>query len=360
MQSRFVIVGLAITFCSGTCALRAADSDLKSLAAVGDDNARAAGIVQRLQADPSIKLMDVLSAMRDQSATTKNWYLSVAQTIADRNPQRSKSELEQFLPRLSEDSTARYWAFNFVTRGDQKYREQILESMLADPCLELRYDAVDLGLSRIKADESLSESQRIAAYRELLFAARLPSQIQDVAAKLEELGEEVDLLNHFGFIKTWELVGTFENKNQASFNVQYDPEKDYEAGKLVANSGSASWQQATTESADGAIDLNALYDNAKGVIVYGLSSFQSANELDCEVRLGSPNACQVWVNGQKVISREVYHSGNQIDQYVAPVRLRRGENSILVKICQNEQKEPWAQDWQFQLRFTDASGLAVR
>jgi hypothetical protein len=31
----------------------------------------------------------------------------------------------------------------------------------------------------------------------------------------------------------------------------------------------------------------------------------------------------------------------------------------LLKLCQNEQKEDWAQDWHFQLRICDASGAAV-
>jgi hypothetical protein len=90
-----------------------------------------------------------------------------------------------------------------------------------------------------------------------------------------------------------------------------------------------------------------------------MADFRCASELECEVRIGSPNACKVWVNGQSAISREVYHAGTQIDQYTAPVKLKAGSNWVLVKICQNEQTESWAQDWKFQLRFTDASGAAI-
>jgi hypothetical protein len=31
----------------------------------------------------------------------------------------------------------------------------------------------------------------------------------------------------------------------------------------------------------------------------------------------------------------------------------------LIKLCQNEQKEEWTVQWQFQLRVCDASGTAV-
>ena len=36
-----------------------------------------------------------------------------------------------------------------------------------------------------------------------------------------------------------------------------------------------------------------------------------------------------------------------------------GTNVILLKICQNEQTESWAQDWEFQLRVCDGLGTAV-
>ena len=39
--------------------------------------------------------------------------------------------------------------------------------------------------------------------------------------------------------------------------------------------------------------------------------------------------------------------------------LFRSKNTILVKVCQNEQTEEWAQRWQIQLRVCDATGTAV-
>ena len=59
------------------------------------------------------------------------------------------------------------------------------------------------------------------------------------------------------------------------------------------------------------------------------------------------------------MANEVYHSGNMLDQYVAPCELRQGTNQILLKICQNEQEESWAQEWEFQFRLTDPSGKGL-
>jgi hypothetical protein len=60
------------------------------------------------------------------------------------------------------------------------------------------------------------------------------------------------------------------------------------------------------------------------------------------------------------MANEVYHSGAMIDQYIGNFQLKKGINRILLKICQNEQEESWAQDWQFQFRITDLTGKGLR
>ena len=78
-----------------------------------------------------------------------------------------------------------------------------------------------------------------------------------------------------------------------------------------------------------------------------------------DLRLGSICAAKLWLNGKQLMEHDVYHSGTKIDQYVARGKLRAGANKILVKVCQNEQTESWAQDWSFQLRICDRVGTAV-
>jgi hypothetical protein len=48
-----------------------------------------------------------------------------------------------------------------------------------------------------------------------------------------------------------------------------------------------------------------------------------------------------------------------VDQYVGRGRLKKGRNEVLLKICQNDQKEDWAQSWSFQARLCDALGGGV-
>ena len=97
----------------------------------------------------------------------------------------------------------------------------------------------------------------------------------------------------------------------------------------------------------------------KEVVAYAVTTFDAPAERDAELRLGGKNAWKVWLNGEFLFGRDEYHRGQQMDQYKLQCHLKKGANTILVKCCQNEQKEDWAQNWSFQLRVCDALGGAV-
>ena len=107
------------------------------------------------------------------------------------------------------------------------------------------------------------------------------------------------------------------------------------------------------------VDFNEPYGALKEVTGYAQTEFISASARPAELRLGCKNAWKIWLNGELVFGRDEYHRGMRIDQYQLPVQLRKGANTILVKACQNEQKEEWTVQWQFQLRGWDATGTAI-
>ena len=89
-------------------------------------------------------------------------------------------------------------------------------------------------------------------------------------------------------------------------------------------------------------------------------TFNSPAERPAEIRIGTGNAWKVWLNGKFVFGRDAYHRGAMLDQYLLPIQLRKGPNTLLVKCCQNEQKETWTVEWRFQLRICDQTGSAIR
>jgi hypothetical protein len=314
----------------------------------------------------------VLARAAGANPVAKNWVLAIAQSIADRQPAAAtRSSLERILADTAGDGEVRYWALDRLAERNRQARESLLDGREEDSSLDIRYEAIELAMSKLPSvdnakNDAAVKQQTVAGYQKLLSAARLPTQINAIAAKLKELEVPVDLLKQFGFVSQWQLVGPFDNRNTIGFPVAYPPEATYaQTGKLDASqkfmgkSGEVSWQAASTDKPDGQIDLNTIYANEKGAVIYALATVQSPVDVACQVRLGSSNANKIWVNGQEITANNVYHAGSQIDQYVAPAQLRRGTNTVLLKLCQNEQTESWAQDYDFRFRFTDATGLAI-
>jgi hypothetical protein len=123
--------------------------------------------------------------------------------------------------------------------------------------------------------------------------------------------------------------------------------------------GEVAWEKYTTEDDYGVMNIAKKTAPHKGAVTYGYTTFSADKARQIELRLGTPNAWKLWVNGELVFAREEYHRGTQLDQYKVRAKLKQGTNSILIKVCQNEQTEDWAQDWKFQIRACDSSGAAV-
>ena len=97
----------------------------------------------------------------------------------------------------------------------------------------------------------------------------------------------------------------------------------------------------------------------KAAVAFAYAEIESPVERTADVRVSSATAIKVFVNGHAILARETYHQSFDRDAFIAPARLAKGRNTILVKVCQNDQAEAWAQNWMFQLRLTDQLGAAV-
>ena len=109
----------------------------------------------------------------------------------------------------------------------------------------------------------------------------------------------------------------------------------------------------------GIVDLNKPFGDLKEVTGYATTTFYSDKAKKVELRLGSQNGWKIWLNGKELFGRDEYHRNMEIDQYRVAADLKAGPNVILVKVCQNEQKEEWTKNWDFQLRVTDAIGTPI-
>lgn len=347
---------------------------LKTLQAVepnGADNAAATQAWGEVAAADAAQLPAVLAAIDEAGPLGANWLSAAVQAIADRQLKQGDelpaAELEAFVLDKQHAPRGRRLAFEWLARADATAADRLTPGFLYDPSPELRRDAVARLIAEgdeLVKDASPEDAHK--AYDKALSGAVDLDQVKKLETELEKLGEKVDLPRHFGFITRWKVIGPFDNTGEKGFDVVYPPEKsieldaEYEGKPLEGKARQVKWSDFETQDDYGIVDLNAAVGKANGVAAYAWAEFNSPSEQSAELRLGRDNATKMWLNGKVIHEQRVYHSGADMDQFIGRGRLRKGKNTILVKVLQNEQKEDWAQTWGFQLRVCDATGAAIR
>jgi hypothetical protein len=350
---------------------RAGDADallakLKAVGREGAGNVEASKAWRELvRLGPGV-LIDALTALDGAETTAANWIRSAVDAIAEGEVNAGRplpaAKLEAFVLDTKRNGRARRQAFEWLSRIDKTAPDRLIPGMLDDPSVELRRDAIARAIKEAEPllkKEDKSEAKK--AYQKIFKASRDKDQIDGIAKTLKGLGVEADLAGHFGFIRDWMIVAPFDSTNGAGYTQKYEPETkvDLSAVYKGKKGEEARWKSHCSTDSYGVVDLNKALAKHKGAVAYAYTVVESPDERTLDIRLGTPNAIRVFLNGKQVFAFEEYHHGARPDQYFARGKLKKGRNEILVKVCQNEQKEEWAQEWQFQLRICDATGGAA-
>ena len=363
---------LRILLIAGSLRTAFADSQiaepLRIIRAVGPEgrgNSEASAAWKKLAEDDPSTLMPILEAMDGANDYALNWLRSAVESIAERELKAGQaiplSELGSFLLDVRHHPRARRLAFDLIAKVDPTTTDKLLGGMLNDPSLEIRYDAVQKIIGQ--ANQSLSTSNRAGAallFQQALASARDAKQVDDIAKKLKDLGQPVDLQKVFAFLMEWKVIGPFDNTAGKGFDTVYPPEKKINfGGEYEGTTGKVKWKDYVSTHKRGMVDINQPCGRMKGVLAYAATDFYSERAQAVELRLGGKNSWKVWLNGKFLFGRDEYHTGAEIDQYRMPAQLQAGRNTILVKVCQNEMVEEWTNEWEFQLRVTDSLGTPI-
>lgn len=359
--------GSVLTFLIAfSASLYAADSAelIESIQAVdkkGAGHAEAAKAVQELQSMGGATAIPILKAMNNANPLAFNWLQGAFESVADQALHADKlsaKNLEKFVLDRTHNGRARKLAFDWLTKVDKTAEERLIPNMLDDPSSPLRREAVAQVIQ--SAGEAKSDKQKEFLYRKALTGAVDRDQVDKIAASLKKLGQSVDLIQQFGFLTAWHVIGPFDNTDMKAFDVAYPPEKEIDlTATYEGKAGEVEWKQYLSDKKDGEFNLAELTEPHKGAIDYAFTEFNSPSGQQVEFRLATANAWKLWVNGELVFAREEYHRGMRFDQYIVRGSIKEGKNSFLLKVCQNEQDQDWAQRWAFQFRIVDESGRAV-
>ncbi len=160
-----------------------------------------------------------------------------------------------------------------------------------------------------------------------------------------------ELIHKTGFVAedAWVVIGPFDNVGGIGYNTEYIPENlpqiDMTA-KYDGKYGQVSWQKHIDEILNGYIGLGKGENRAVG---YAFATVNSPDEREVEFRFDSDDQGKVWLNGIEVFTHTKTFTA-EIDNFIIPVTLNAGKNSILVKVCEE------SGGWGFYLRITDKNG----
>ena len=365
------VIGLSLSLCSEPAIADGISDAVTSLQAVqpgGKGTAAAREALSALVKSGDKALLPVLKGFQGSSPVSENWMRNAFEEIVAAQQAAGKplptDSLEAFIRDQGMSPVARRLAYETLKSQDPGIEGRLIPDLLLDPGPEFRRDAV----ARL-IDEAGQASDKAAAtplLQKAFSGAVHEDQVKKIAETLRSHGETVDIQRHFGFLSKWMIVGPFDNKDELGFAVAHGPEKQLAEEKSVSvndeydgQPGKVKWMPIATEDDFGVVDIAKQIQNYKGSLMYTMTTWTSPRDQQVEIRLGTPNSWKLWVNGKLVFEREEYHRSSQMDQYTVPVSLRSGENILMLKICQNEQTQDWAQRYQFQVRVCDHSGSAV-
>ena len=359
---------MAVAAIDATAALpRKLASSVERLKAVGPEgqgNAVAQAAWNEVAKAKASQVPDLLVAMDGANDYALNWIRAAIEAAVQRETaagsKLSVKPLEAILRDSRHHPRARRLAFELIQRVDAPRAQAILPDFLQDPGPELRREAVAQLMAAAARQTNGAKATAVTTYRQALGFSREADQIEDIAKRLQDLGDKVDLAKTFGWVSKWRLIGPFDNTGEAGFAKVYPPEERLElTAELPGKSGPVKWFPYETRSEYGLVDFNQAISSLKGAVGYAVAEFWSDSTRTAQVRLGCKNGWKVWVNGALVFGRDEYHRSAEIDQYRMPVTLKAGKNVILVKCAQNEQTQDWAKEWEFQLRVTDEQGTPI-
>ena len=159
-------------------------------------------------------------------------------------------------------------------------------------------------------------------------------------------------INKVGFIaeNAWLTLGPFDNTDGIGYNTDYIPEDATQVdttAKYDGADGQVNWKKLNDDTFDGFVDFGK---DVNWRTAYAWVTITSPDERKAQLRFDSDDQGKVWLNEKKMYAHRRRNRGAVIDRRTIPVTLKAGENSILVKVC-NE-----TSNWGFYLRITDTDG----
>jgi hypothetical protein len=130
----------------------------------------------------------------------------------------------------------------------------------------------------------------------------------------------------------WHHIGPFDNAEGRGARTPYPPEEEIrlDAGYIGADRRRVSWAELKNHREGKSNNLD-LYQRLEFSLCYLTRTVTCSRDRDAVLRVGSDDSITVWVNGNKVHEFIGQRGMPRVKDRV-PIRLRQGDNRILLKV----------------------------
>jgi hypothetical protein len=163
------------------------------------------------------------------------------------------------------------------------------------------------------------------------------------------------------YIQHWLVAGPFPNPTdeQKGFETVYPPEQGFDpkAEYDGMDGQKVRWEPIHQKGAPALsgklIDLRPHFEKKDYVCAYAHTKVVSDADREAVLVASASDCLTIWLNGEQVFAKKdtVWEIG--LDMFQVPVRLRKGENTILLKVCNR-----WL-SWGFYVRLADKTGAPL-
>ncbi len=179
-------------------------------------------------------------------------------------------------------------------------------------------------------------------------------KLGDYYLEHNNIKKATEFYNKIGFIKEWQVLGTFDNISGSGFDKDWGAVEKIKTSDDFKNKVNADikWYTPGVNKPDGWFHF-FYYFNLDGAIMYAQSFVTSEKEQEVYIRVGTSGSLKIWLN-DALISSIPEERNCDLDVYSYKAKLNVGSNRILVQIGQSEITEA-----NFMLRLTDGNGHPI-
>ena len=208
----------------------------------------------------------------------------------------------------------------------------------------------------VRPSVTLAALERLAADRRLSVPVRQYTA-QLLARGRLRAGDPVassQAIDRLGYIRTWRVVGPFDNEGKTGFTREYDPERlrmepmDADA-RFDGRERTVAWRDYPDIGHFGYVSFDAVLRPDTNVCGYAETWVTSPRAQPLSLFIGGGGAIAAWWNGQEVVRDAAYRQPDP-DRSSAMVAAQLGPNRLLVKACVS------SSTWGFYARLGDATG----